>query len=191
MPAKFAKGVNIAGIVFSALGLGATIGLGVWTVNKLEDAISDVEKKQKQVSAFRKDMERVLDEVVTDAGLPPKNYEKLKELATTWKKISQHFESYETRMDYAIQGYFMHKSLDEVKAMVKGHTDASDKPFPEDAYPLAKILADDIRDQFVAGKTDKEVINYFATDNPKVGLRFVFSGFVIGSLRMIYDMQKG
>lgn len=187
---KWGEGLSIAGTVFGVAGLATTIGLGVWDIKKLKKAIADLDEKQNQISKFQKGMKEVLDEVITAAGLPEKSYDDLKKLAATWKEISVHFESYSTRMDYAIEGYFMGKALDDVKERVLKHTDPSDKPFPDDAYPLAKVLADNIRYLFENGKTDKEVINFFATENPKEGLRFLFGGYFIGSLRDVYDMQK-
>ena len=182
---KWVNGLNIVETVFGVAGLATTIGLGVWDIEKLKKAIADLDEKQDKISKYQKAMEKVLDEVVTAAGLPAKSYDELKKLAATWKEISENFESYSTRMDYAIQGYFMQKPLADVKKRVEEHTDPSDKPFPDDAYPLAKTLADDILVLFVKGKTDKEVIEFFATENPKEGLRFVFDGFFIGSLRDI------
>lgn len=187
---KWVKGMNIAGAVFGVAGLAATIGLGIWSIEKLNKAIDDVDEKQTQVSQFQKAMEKVLDEVVTAAGLPAKSYDELKKLAATWKEISQHFERYSTRMDFAIQAYFLQKPLADVKEKVKQHTDPSDKPFPDDAYPLAKTLADDIRVLFNKGKKDKEVIEFFATDNPNKGLRFLLDGFFIATIRDFYDILK-
>ena len=145
---KVIKGVNIAGVVFGVAGLAASIGLGAWSIKKLENAIRDVEEKKVKVSAFQKAMEKVLNEMITDADLPEKSYDQLVELAKTWKEICEKFERYSTRMSYAIQGYFKHKSLDKVREIVKKHTDPTDVPWPDDAYPLAKTLADDIRVQF-------------------------------------------
>ena len=187
---KWVNGLSIAGTVFGAASLATTIGFGAWDIEKLKKAIADLDEKQHQISKFQKAMEKVLDELVTAAGLPAKSYDELKKLAATWKEISENFESYSTRMDYAIQLYFKQKPPADVKKRVEEHTDPSEKPFPDDAYPLAKTLADDILVLFVKGKTDKEVIEFFATENPKEGLRFVFGGFFIGSLRDIYDIQK-
>ena len=187
---KWIKGLNIAGAVFGVAGLAATIGLGVWDIEKLKKAIDDVDKKQKEVTAFQNAMVKVLDETITAAGLPAKSYDELKTLAATWKEMAENFERYTTRMEYAIKGYFQRKPLDDVKKMVNNHTEPTDKPWPEDGYPLAETLADDIRVLFDKGKTDQQVIQFFATDNPKEGLRFVFDGFFIGSMRDVYDMLK-
>ena len=176
------NGLNIAGIVFGVAGLATTIGLGVWTLDKLNKAIDDVEKKQTQVSKFLKAMQDALDPIVEAAGLPAKSYADLTTMAATWKKISENFDSYEKAMYYAIQGYFLKKSLDDIKKMVAKQSDAG-KSFPDDAYPLAKTLADDIKYEFDKKKTDKEIVSFFATDNPKISLRFVFDEFFISSLR--------
>ena len=178
----FAKGLDIGGIVFGAAGLAMTIGLGVWTLEKLNDAISNVEKKQRQIDAFKKAMTDALDVIVKAAGFPDKSYDQLTKMAATWKTISENFDSYEKSLCYAIRGYFMKKSLDEIKAMVEKESDAG-KSFPDDGYTLAKTLADDINSLFDKKKTDKEVVAFFATDNPQKGLRFVFDEFFISTLR--------
>ena len=185
---KLLKGLNIAQLVFGLAGLAAIVAIGIWTEDKLKRAIADVEDKQKQVSAFQKNMEEVLEELVKNANLPSKNaYEELKKLAATWKELSQHLENYAARMCYAIQGYFMHNSPDEVKEIVQKHTEVTDKTFPLHCYSVAKDLADEIRSQFDKGQNDKEIVSFFATENPKEGLRFVASQFFIGSLRDIYN----
>ena len=181
---KFSKGLDIGGVVFGVVGLAATIGLGIWTIEKLNKAISDVEKKQKQVDAFKKAMTDALDIMIKDSGLPQKSYDGLTKMAATWKKISENFDSYEKSLYYAIRGYFLKKSLDEIKAMVTKESDAG-KPFPDDGYPLAKTLADDIKYLFSQKKSDKEIVAFFATENPKIGLRFVFDEFFISSLRWL------
>lgn len=179
---KAINGLNIAGIVFGIAGLATTIGLGVWTLEKLDDAIDEVNKKQEQVTKFQTAMTTALDEIVKDAGLPAKSYTQLTTMAATWEKISGNFDSYQKSLDYAIQGYVLNKTLDQIKAKVVSVSD-SETPFPEDGYALAKTLADDINYLFSKNKTDKEIVSYFATDNPKLGLRFVFTEFFISSLR--------
>lgn len=185
---KLVKGLNVARLVFGLAGLSAIIGIGVWTVDKLERAIADVDAKQKQVSAFQKFMEEALDGIVKNAELSAKSgYEELKTAAEMWKGFSQQLESYASRLCYAIQGYVMQKSQDDVKEIVEKHADASDKPFPDNCYDLAQAMADDIRVQFDKGKTDEEIVGFFTTDNPNKDLRCVLSGFFIGSLRDRYQ----
>ena len=143
---------------------------GIWTEDKLKRTIADVEDKQKQVSAFQKNMEEVLEELVKNPNLPSKNaYEEFKKLAAMWKELSQHLESYAARMCYAIQGYFMHNSPDEVKKIMQKHTEVTDKTFPLrniHCYSVAKDLADEIRSQFDKGRNDKE-IELFCNREPK------------------------
>ena len=174
----------MAGIVFGVAGLGVTIGLGVWTLDKLKDAIKDVKAKQTQVTAFQSAMEKALDPIAEEAGLPTKSHSQLTSMAKVWKKISEEFDSYEKSTDYAIRGCFMKKSLADIKAMVAEYGDKG-KTYPDDVYPLAKTLADDIKYMFDQKKTDQEIAAFFATENPKVGLRFVFDEFFISSLRWI------
>ena len=50
-------------------------------------------------------------------------------------------------MCYAIHGYFMFKSLDDVKKFVEEHTDYEDNPLGDKCFNLAKILANQFRVQ--------------------------------------------
>ena len=181
---KVVEGLDIASAVFGVAGLAATIGLGVWTLDKLNKAIEDVETKQKQVTTFQTAMKNVLDKIDTAVGLPAENYGELTNMAATWKTISENCDSYEKSFYYAIRGYFMKKSLDEVKEMVQKECDPG-KPFPDDAYPLAKTLADEIRNEFGQNKADKEIVVFFANENPNISQRCVFSEFFISSLRKV------
>ena len=52
------NGVNIAGIVFGVAGLATTIGLGVWTLEQLNDATDNVAKRQAQVTKFQTAMKK-------------------------------------------------------------------------------------------------------------------------------------
>ena len=186
---KVINGINVAGVVFGVAGLATTIGLGVWTLDKLNKAISDVERKQRQVDAFEKAMKRALDPIVESAGLPEKSYGELVTMAHTWRKLSENFDSYEKAMYYAIRGAFMNLPRPKIKEMVIKESDKG-KPFPEDGYALTKILAADIKEQFHDNKTDREVVAFFATMNPKVGLRFVFDEFFISSLRWFLSVPQ-
>lgn len=184
---RLVNGLNGAQLVFGLAGLSAIIAIGVWTETKLERAIDEVHRKHEDVLAFQKSMEEVLSEIVTDAGLPTTAYKELKTEAEMWKNLSQRLESYESRMCYAIQGYLMLKSLDDVRKFVEEHTDAEDDPFPDKCFNLAKSLANEFRVQFDKGKTDKEIANFFATENQEKELRCVFNGFFIGSLRKLHQ----
>lgn len=179
---KALEGLNIAGTVFGVAGLGVTIGMGEWTLAKLNSALDDVAKKLEDMTNFQKGMEKVLDQMLADAGLPAKKYDDLTKLAHVWKQIAENCDSYEKTLKYAIQGYFQNRGLDAIKRKIKAVSDPA-KPFPEDGYALAKVLADGIRKLFDQNKTDEEVIDYFATDNPNIGMRLVLSGYFVSLLR--------
>lgn len=182
MLGNLSYGLSIAGAVFSAAGLVTTIGLGAWDLIKLDQALSDIEKKQIQIDKFKSAMTKSLDEIITAAGLPAKKYDDLPALADTWEKISEHFESYAKTLYYAIKGYFLGKSIDAIKAKIEAESDRG-MPFPEGGYVLAKTLADDIQLLFKEKKTDQEVVAHFATKNPHLGYRFVISNYFVSSLR--------
>lgn len=152
----------------------------------MNKAISDIDKKQKQVTAFETAMKKVLDAIAKDAGLstPTDSYGDLTNMAATWKTISENCDSYAKSFYYAIQGYVMKRSLDQVKAMVTKESDAG-KTFPDDAYPLTETLAGDIQTEFGQKKTDKEMVTYFATENPEINQRCVFNEYFISTLRKV------
>lgn len=180
---KIITGLNIAGIVFGLAGLATTIGLGVWTLDNLDKAIDDVDKKQRQITEYQTAMMTALNQIAGEAGVPPNSYTQLTSLAATWEEISAEFDSYQKVLNYAVQGYFQDKPLGDIKAKVKAESDLGTS-FPDDGYPLAKTLADDIRQLFQQGKIDKEIVSYFANDNPSIGQRFVFEEYFISTLRM-------
>lgn len=179
---KIITGLNIAGIVFGLAGLATTIGLGVWTLDNLDKAINDVDKKQKQIKQYQKAMTAALNQIAAEAGLPPNSYTQLTTLAATWEEISAEFDSYQKVLNYAVQGYFQDRPLKDIKAKVNAESDPGTS-FPDDGYPLAETLADDIRQLFQQGKTDKEIVSYFANDNPNISQRFVFEEYFISTLR--------
>ena len=185
---RFTTGLDVANTIFSVGALAVTIGLGVWTIEKLNKAMDAVDDKQNDITKFQKAMTDVLDQLVTCAGLPAKSYDQLQNMAKSWKTISEHCEGYSKALKFAIEYYFLGKSIDEIKKKVKEISDEGLKAFPEDAYPLAKTLADGIRDLFTEGKTDKEIVAFYATDNPKLSLRFVLDEFFVATLRSLKDL---
>ena len=173
---KVTQGLNIANAVFGLAGLATVIGLGVWTLDKLKSAIDDVEKKQTQVTAFLTAMENVLDEIATAAKIQTgTGYDDLTKMAGTWEQISQNCNSYQKSLYYAIRGYSMkNPTLNNVKTMVTNHSDPG-MPFPDDAYPLTKTLADEIKSLFQQKKTDQDIVDFFCknvfNDRPKMCVR--------------------
>ncbi|CAB4024570.1 Hypothetical predicted protein [Paramuricea clavata] len=179
---KMSLGLDIGGIVFGAAAFLATIGLGTWSIVELNKALAEVENKQTQVDLYKKSMTKMLDIIVKAAGLPEKKYDGLVKMSKMWKQISGNFDGYQKSLYYAIRGYSMKKPYDQVKKMVDKESDEG-LPFPKDGYVLAELLAKGIKAMFDEKKTDQEVINYFATENPEIGLRFVFDEFFISTLR--------
>ena len=53
---RILTGVEVAGAVFGIFSLAATIGLGVWTLEKLDEAIQDVRMKKAELTNFEKGM---------------------------------------------------------------------------------------------------------------------------------------
>lgn len=180
------KGITVANAVFGLGSLATIIGLGVWTVEKLESAISDVDTKQKQVTAFLTDMKKVLDQLVKAANIDAgTNYSNLIHMAATWNSIAKNCESYHKSLYYAIRGYSMpNPTLAGVKTLVTDHSDPG-MPFPDSAYPLTQTLANKIKSLITEKKTDQEIVTYFAKTYPTVGLRCLFSEYFISTLRSI------
>lgn len=176
-------GLDVATTVFALGGLGLTVGLGIWTLDKLDDAIEEVEKKQKEVDEFKAAMTSVLNDMLDKAGLQDKTYEELQAMAETWKEISVHYEGYSKQLKFAIQYYYMGLTFDAIKEKVDKISDEGLEPFPDDAYALAKTLADGIKDLIDQGKTDTEIVDFYATDNPELSLRFVLDEYFLSVLR--------
>ena len=136
----------------------------------------------------------MLNEVVTAAGLSPRDYEGTQRVAETWRTISQEFDHYEKLLYKAIRAYqrFASQSgaelLKSVKTRVQKKQDPQ-KPFPDEAYPLAKLLRDSIREQILRRPTvsDGDIVTHFATENPQEGMRFVLSEFFISIFREDVD----
>ena len=132
----------------------------------------------------------MLNSVVTAAGLSPRDYEGTQRVAETWRTISQEFDYYEKLLYRAIRGYQRYASqsgaalLASVKTYVQRRQEGQ-KPFPDDAYPLAKLLRDSIRTQILRVPTvsDGDIVTHFATENPQEGMRFVLSEFFISIFR--------
>ena len=184
MLTRIITGINIAGAVFGIAGLATTIGLGVWTIEKLNKALQDLEGIQKQVSAFQKAMEVALDQLATAGGLPTKSYDQLKTAADTWKTIAESCDAYAKVFYYAIQGYYAGKSDKETRALVAENSDVC-TTLPDDAYPLAKTIAEKIKRLIEDKMTDKEIVKYFTDSVPISGQRFALSEFFVSTLRKI------
>lgn len=179
---KAMLGLNIAGVAFGAVAFGLALYQGISTLDKIEKAMAAIEKKQTQLTNFKEGMVKALDSMVKAAGFKEKNYEELRGTAKKWEEISENFDSYQKALYYAIKGYYNNKSQHEIKIKVDQISDPN-KPFPKDAYLLAKTIADDITTLHVEKKmSDKDVVKFFATDNPKLGLRFVLDEFFIKTL---------
>ena len=76
---------------------------------------------------------------------------------------------------------FAKKYKSEVKDFISSRGYVSLK---DDVLDLAKIIDEDIFDQMRKGKTDEQIINYYAKENPHDGLRFLLDPFFVESLRV-------
>ena len=65
---------------------------------------------------------------------------------------------------------------DDLKS--KGSLDLKD-----DILALAKLIQEDILDMMSQGKTDEQVIDFYAKENPREGLRFLLDRYFVSTLR--------
>ena len=177
-------GADVASIAFSVGGLALTLGLGLSTISKINDAIEDIEKKQEQVDTFKTGMITVLNEIVKAAGLSPtSNYDELVTLFQGVRKASEVYETYDKFFQWAIEYYYQGKTLDEIRTILKKRGQTTVDPLPAKAYVLAQTVASSIREMFQQGKTDQEIIDYYNDENPTLEQRFVLDAKLVGDLR--------
>lgn len=169
-----------AGAVFAVAGFGLALYSGITELNKLNDAIDTVNDKRQQAEKVIAQMQQALDGLLKSMHLQAGNYQKLKEISDDWDKLSQNFDQYSTAFYYAITGFAKNNNLAQVKELISSRGYVSLK---DDVLDLAKIIQEDIFDMIRQGKTDEQIINFYAKENPNDGLRFLLDPFFVDSLR--------
>lgn len=168
-----------AGAVFAVAGFGLTLYNGITELNKLNDAIHKVHAKKSEAKNVEKKMKNSLDDLMKRLGVQV-DYKSLKDISNDWAKLAENFDKYSTAFYTAITGFAKGKSESQVKAYLESRGSPSLK---DDVLSLAKIIEESILQMMKDGKTDEQIINFYAKENPKEGLRFVMDAYFVSTLR--------
>ena len=173
-----------AGLVLAVAGFGFSLYNGITQLNKLNDAIAQVKEKKRKSDEVIQKMQTALDGLLTSMNLRTGNYAKLVEISNDWSKLSKNFDDYSTAFYYAIRRFSKGNNLSQVKQYLAGK---NYKSLNDNVLSLAKIMQDEIYDFFRAGRTDSQIVNFYAKENPNEGLRFVLNEFFISTLRENFE----
>ena len=171
---------SAAGAVIAVAGFGLTLYNGITELKKLDDAIHKVNEKWQQAEDAIKKMQDSLNVLLKSMHLEAGSYQRLKEISNDWYTLSKNFDEYSTSFYYAVTGFAMGKTQAEVKIFLNSRGAVGLK---DDVLVLAKLIQQNIFDMMKNGKTDEQIINYYAKENPHEGLRFLMDPFFVDSLR--------
>lgn len=173
----------VAGDVIPVLafaGFGLSLYNGITGLEKLNDAIDNVNKRRQDAENAMAKMKASLDGLLKSMKLQVGKYEQLKNISDDWAKLAANFDKQSTAFYYAITGFAMGKSQAQVHDFIRnrGSVDLRD-----DILALAKLIQGNILDMMKQGKTDEQIINFYAKENPHEGLRFLMDPFFVSTLR--------
>ena len=169
-----------AGAVLAVAGFGLTLYNGITALNKLNDAIDKVNGKRQQAEDAMSKMKNSLDGLISALKLKVGSYETLKDISNDWAKLAENFDKYSTAFYTAMTGFAMGKSQAQVNAFLKQRGSPTLK---DDVLALAKLIEQNISQMMREGKSDEQIINYYAKENPHEGLRFVLDSYFVSTLR--------
>jgi type II secretory pathway pseudopilin PulG len=178
--ADVAAVAGAAGAALAVAGFGLTLYNGITALKKLNDAIDKVHAKRDKATDAMHKMKRSLDGLLKALGLTVGSYETLRDISNDWAQLADNFDKYSTAFYYAITGFAMGKTQDEVINFLKQRGAVSLK---DDVLAFAKIIEENILQMMKEGKTDEQIINFYAKENPKEGLRFVMDSYFVSTLR--------
>ena len=169
-----------AGSVLAVAGFGLTLYNGITALNKLNDAIDKVNDKRHKAEDAEKKMKDSLDDLLKRLGLKVGSYENLKDISNDWAKLAENFDKYSTAFYNAMTGFAAGKSESQVGDFLKARGSPTLK---DDVLALAKIIEQNILQMMKDGKTDEQIINFYAKENPHDGLRFLMDSYFVSTLR--------
>lgn len=182
--ADIAAVAGAAGAVFAVAGFGLTLYNGITELHKLNDAIDKVNRRRHEAEDTVKKMKNTLDDLLKRLGLKVGSYESLRDISNDWDKLAENFDRYSTAFYNAMTGFTAGKSESQVKDVLKTRGCLTLK---DDVLALAKIIAQSIWQMMIDGKTDEQIINFYAKENPKEGLRFLMDPYFVSTLRTFAD----
>lgn len=169
-----------AGAVLAVAGFGLTLYNGITALNKLNDAIDKVNSRRHEAEDAVKKMKNSLDDLLKRLGIKVGSYESLRDISNDWEKLAENFDRYSTAFYNAVTGFAAGKSESQVKDVLKARGSPTLK---DDVLALAKIIEQSILQMMRDGKTDEQIINFYAKENPKEGLRFLMDPYFVSTLR--------
>lgn len=169
-----------AGAVLAVAGFGLTLYNGITALNKLNDAIDKVNSKRQQAEDAMSKMKKSLDGLLSALKLQVGSYETLKSISNDWAKLAENFDKYSTAFYTAMTGFAMGKSQAAVNTFLAQRGSPTLK---DDVLALAKLIEENILQMMREGKTDEQIINFYAKENPHEGLRFVMDSYFVSTLR--------
>ena len=178
--ADIGAAAGAAGAALAVVGFGLTLYSGITALKKLNDATDKVNTRRRKAEDAEAKMKKALDSILRALHLQMGSYENLKKISDDWSKLANNFDTYSTAFDYAITGFAMGKNEAQVKQFVMERGSPS---LNDDILVLARLIEENILDMMRQGKKDEEIINYYAKENPKEGLRFVMNEYFISTLR--------
>ena len=166
--------------VLAVAGFGLSLYNGITELEKLNEAIDKVNKKRQDADRAVTKMKASLDSLLKSLNLQVGKYQQLKDIADDWVNLAKNFDKHSTAFYFAIKAFTLGESQGRVHVYLisRGLPDLQD-----DILLLAKLIQENIVDMIRQGKTDEDVINFYAKENPHEGLRFVLDPYFVSTLR--------
>ena len=167
--------------VLAVAGFGLSLYNGITALEKLNDAIEKVNKKRQKAENAASKMKESLDGLLKSMKLQVGNgYEQLKDISEDWSNLAKNFDKHSTAFYRAMIAFAMGKRQRQVHEYLtnRGLLDLKD-----DILVLAKLIEENILDMMRQGRTDEQVIDFYAKENPHEGLRFLMDPFFVSNLR--------
>ena len=166
--------------VFAVVGFGLSLYNGIKTLDKLNEAIDKVNKKKKEAEDAMQKMKTSLDGLMKTLGISIGSYETLRDISNDWAQLAENFHKYSLAFYYAMTGFAMGKKQRDVVSFLQSKGSV---PLKDDVLALALLMEQNILQMMKDGKNDEQIINFYAKENPKEGLRFVMDPFFVSTLR--------
>lgn len=170
--------------VLAVAGFGLSLYNGITELEKLNEAIDKVNKKRQDADRAVTKMKASLDGLLKSLKLQVGKYQHLKDISDDWVNLAKNFDKHSTAFYFAIKAFALSKSQAQVHVFLRSR-DLPD--LQDDILLLAKLIQENIVDMMRHGKTDEEVINFYAKENPHEGLRFVLDPYFVSTLRDIIN----
>ena len=178
--ADVAAVAGAAGAALAVVGFGLTLYSGITQLNKLNDAIDKVNRRRQKAEDAIQKMKSSLDGLLKALGMSVGSYQTLRKISDDWEQLADNFDKYSTAFYDAMTGFAMGKTPTEVINFLKQRGTV---PLQDDVLAFAVLIEQNILQMMKEGKSDEQIINFYAKENPKEGLRFVMDPYFVSTLR--------